>query len=340
MKFEPALDKSALLKSLSRVYGYPAGELTFIPAGEVGCHYRLDCQDGRRFFVTLLSGGRLARLSRERLDFTLTLTRTLVDRDLFPFLAAPQRTKAGALFSSFQDQPLIVREYIEGRPLGEPWPPAPELLARLGALTALLHRSTPELGLEVPYVEEFNIPFKGALFKSLAQLEKVNDDHRPGQQALRDLIRPRVDRILELLARLQQLADQGRDLHPAMVLVHTDMHGGNLLQTPQGDVYVVDWEGAMLAPAEHDLFIFAGEGFSTLLAEYRRAAGNIRLHSDLFGFYFYRRNLEDTTDFLVRILHENTTHEEDQYDLELLLQDCLAGWPQLEAGIDAIREQL
>ena len=40
MKFEPALDKTALMATIQQVYGFPVSTLTFVPEGMVGCPCR------------------------------------------------------------------------------------------------------------------------------------------------------------------------------------------------------------------------------------------------------------------------------------------------------------
>ena len=62
MKFEPRLDKPALVETIRDAYGYPVQKLAFVPAGFVGQHYGAACPDGKRYFVTLLDDSRLARL--------------------------------------------------------------------------------------------------------------------------------------------------------------------------------------------------------------------------------------------------------------------------------------
>jgi thiamine kinase-like enzyme len=340
VKFEPALDKPALMETIWQAYGYPVSALTFVPEGEVGCHYLAECEDGKRYFLTLLLNNRLARLNTGRLDFALRLERTLYDRGLFRSLAVPQRTRTGGLHAEFQGQPLIVHDYIEGESLEGTWPYPSKVLIQLGKLAAQLHRATPSLDMDVPFVEHFDLPFEAALRECLVKLESVNAHSRPGQQALSDLLLTQRETLLDLLARLHELAAAARALRPPLVLVHTDMTPNNILRTPKGELFIVDWGGAMLAPAEHDLFLFFGEGFMTLLKEYCRMSVNLCLHPEIFSFYFYCRNLDDTTDILIRILHENITDEEDRHDLDLLREDCLSGWPYLESSIEIVTEQL
>ena len=68
MKFEPALDKPALMDAIRQNYGYPVSSLSFVPEGMVGCHYLADCEDGQRHFVTLLLDSSMARLQIQRLE--------------------------------------------------------------------------------------------------------------------------------------------------------------------------------------------------------------------------------------------------------------------------------
>jgi hypothetical protein len=77
-----------------------------------------------------------------------------------------------------------------------------------------------------------------------------------------------------------------------------------------------------------------------LLPIYEGENGPVNLDSDVFGFYTYRRNLEDLMDYVVRILHYSTDDEQDRQDLEEMNETCIAGWPYLEATIKQIDEKL
>jgi spectinomycin phosphotransferase len=340
MKFEPAIDRLALMQSLRRLYGFPVQSLTFVPEGFVGQHYVAGCEDGKRYFVTLLNDSRLARISRSNLDFTLPLLRHLYDGNFFRALAAPLPSLAGDLQADFQGGALVVYVHIEGRTLADGYPYTPEMLARLGKLVARLHASTPRIGMEIPHVERFCMPFEDDLLAGLSDLEKVTTGQSRGQVALRDLLLPRRVAILGLLSCLHELAGSALALHPPMVLCHTDITPANIIRTPLDELVLVDWEETLLAPAEADLFIFTGKDFPVFLEEYVREAGVPRLNVELFSFYMLRRNLVDLTDWIVTILHENTAEEQDQSDVTGILQDCTLEWSDFERAIDLVREQL
>jgi thiamine kinase-like enzyme len=161
-------------------------------------------------------------------------------------------------------------------------------------------------------------------------------------QKLRDLLLPRKDDILGLLQRLKELQAQVKAVGKEMVVCHTDLHGDNLMVDDERNLYILDWEGAMIAPPEHDLFFFAEEErfWSLFLPTYEREFGPVGLDSNAFGFYYYRRNLEDLIDWIVRILRYNFNDEQDRQDLLGIVEDCMSGWPYLETTISKIEARL
>jgi spectinomycin phosphotransferase len=150
---------------------------------------------------------------------------------------------------------------------------------------------------------------------------------RRGRWELRELLLPQEDELLSRLDRLRELQALARASDREMVVCHTDLHGENLMMDGRSELYIIDWEGAMIAPPEHDLFFLAGYDtfWDDLLPIYEDEKGPVDLDSNVFGFYYYRRNLEDLTDWIVRILYHNTDYEQDREDLRGIAKDCIAG---------------
>ncbi len=340
MPTEPVKDTRALLEAIRQAYAFPVVSLDYLPVGMVGSHYRADCADGQHYFVTLYNHSRLAHISVQRLGFTLPLTYQLQQSGQFTNLAAPLPTTAGELQVDFQGFPLVLYPYLDGRLLMDEMPYSDETQAELGRLVARLHAASQNLALKNPVQETFTFHFEQPLRRGLEILPAIGSDERWGRVALRDLLLPQRQVILALLERLHNLAEPMRRQPPPMVVCHTDMHGANILRTPEGRLVVVDWEGVMLAPPEHDLFIFTGAGFETFLSAYWQAGGVKDLSASRFAFYFYRRNLEDLTDWVVRILDENTDLEQDRADLDGIQHDCLDGWPDLQTAIPRMQAVL
>jgi thiamine kinase-like enzyme len=123
----------------------------------------------------------------------------------------------------------------------------------------------------------------------------------------RSEIRSYLDRLKELQGIVWTRA---RD----MVVCHTDLHGGNLLVDSQGNLYILDWEGAMLSPPEQDLFFFAGEDtfWDLFWPNYQHEYGAARLDVETLGFYYYRCGLEDLAEWIQRFLYVDQDDEQDR----------------------------
>lgn len=342
MKVELNIDKTALIRKVRREYGIHVKSLTFVPEGEVAYCYVAHCGNGDRYFLKLFSDSRLGQISVSRSDFYLPLTWGLHSKNILPNIPYPIRTLNGRFKTCFGGRPLVLFNFIAGKRVGYESPLPDEILATLAGMVGILHRSTPELDVEHPRLERFDIPFEDDLLKGLEALERITPSDNHGQRELRALLLPRKDEILGYLGRLKELQHLAKAAGKEMVLCHTDLHGANLILNDQGDLYILDWEGAIIAPPEHDLFAFAGENrfFDLFLPDYERAFGPVSLNSDIFGFYFYRRNLEDLTDWVIRILYENTDEEQNKHDLEGIVEDCISGWPYLESTIGGIAAKL
>ena len=113
--------------------------------------------------------------------------------------------------------------------------------------------------------------------------------------------------------------------------------GDNLLGDRSGRVWLVDWDGAALAPRERDLALFAGRGFEPFLAGYQRAAGRgVDVDADLLGFFLLRRNLDDLVDWLNAVLTSDRPVEQRRADLDGV-RWCLSRWAALEVRIEHTR---
>jgi thiamine kinase-like enzyme len=144
--------------------------------------------------------------------------------------------------------------------------------------------------------------------------------------------------IKSSMDNLKTLQGYAQSRHPEMVICHTDIHGGNLMKGHDGELYLLDWENAMIAPPEHDLMFFAGEpGFiKTFYPVYSRCYIPHKIEFKLLEFYFYRRSLEDLADFIIRIMSGSGTNQQDQEDYQECL-DILKHLPEIQKTIDKIK---
>ena len=341
MRTEPVIDKTALVETVRREYGLHIERLTFVPVGWVAHCYIADCAGGERYFLKLCGDSGQIPTAASDLNFYLPLTWQLCSKRILPHIAYPVKTRAGQFTFRFENHLLILFDFIAGKTVGFDGL-SDEILEKLARLVGILHKSTSQIEVEHPFYERFDIAFENDLVNSLDVLSGITSGDRNGKQELRNLLLPRKDEILTHLHRLKELQSLARATGKEMVVCHTDLHGENLMMDDQGNLYILDWEGAMIAPPEHDLFFFAWDdrSWDLVLPNYEREFGPVSLDSNVFGFYYYRRNLEDLTAWVVRILYYNTSEEQDQADLRGIVEDCISGWPYLEMTIRNIETNL
>src|SRR5690606_15192098 len=120
------------------------------------------------------------------------------------------------------------------------------------------------------------------------------------------------------------------------VFCHGDLWGGNLIQRDDY-IFIIDWESAILAPPEYDLFIYIGDGFETLLSAYKESINEpVYLNIDLIQFYAYRHHLRNLSNWLMNILFRNNDEEQTLNDIEMIQFHCLNRLDSVEANVKKI----
>ena len=81
-------------------------------------------------------------------------------------------------------------------------------------------------------------------------------------------------------------------------MCHADIHAGNVLIDAKDDLYIVDWDTAMLAPKERDL-MFVGGGVGGTWnkakdeASFYQGYGQTETEQAAIAYYRYERIVED-----------------------------------------------
>lgn len=344
MRFEPPIDHARLVGTIRETYGLPVTGLTFVPVGYAAACYTLSCEGGARYFVKLWPDLGAGRTSNVRPDVVLPLTHALHARDLLSRVPYPIAAHDAALWATFAGDPFAVFPFLPGRmpPLWPEWPAA--LRDELARTVAALHRATPALVDVLPPRETFTIDFESDLLRCLAAIEQIGPRARTGLRALRQLMLPRRDDVLALLAWLHGLQRTVSGMAGPFVLCHADIGPANLLVDERGDLFVLDWDGATVAPPEHDLQAALrddyGDSFGRFLAVYQEAGGAQPLHLDHFTFYLLRRYLGDMTARLVRIMDGDMTEEEDQDALGGIAMWGFGQWSALDERLAVVAAAL
>jgi spectinomycin phosphotransferase len=331
MLVEPTLERAAVAEALKREYGRAVSAIQFVPVGESAWCYSATDDRGARWFVKLARPGELVPA---RVEFAVAVSQALADLGL-P-VPRPLPTLAGALWSSLNGLQMTVVEFVAGTPLSDEEMRSPGVLGQTARLVAGIHRCTPALAVPIPFTERFEV-WPDGLRRCLARLE--SGAARGLVQEARELVWPQRAALLGRLERLQALGNAVRSRPRDWVLCHGDLIGDNLLRDRGGRLWLVDWDGAVLAPRELDVALFTGQEFARFLDGYQRDAGGCDLDADVIAFFLLRRNHEDLVDWLLAVLDDEQPEAQRRADLDGV-RWCLACWEALQKRIQHARSVL
>jgi spectinomycin phosphotransferase len=338
MDKEPAIGTENLIKTIQEEYGLEVAALRFLLRGWGGDCYLAETRSGTHYFLKLHDPDNYIGVAALSMDFYLPLIDQLHGKGILPQIPHPLPTRNGAFYLNVGPQVLVITNYIEGEDVGFGKISKP-ILMKLADMVGILHSSTPRLKFEHPFIEKYETSFVPKLMKSLNELEGVQPGVRPGVQLLRESIQPWIEQLNKYIDWLLSLQIQVKSEDKSMVVCHTDLHGGNLRQDDQGNLYLLDWENAMIAPQEHDMIFFTGdaETWDTFWQIYRGHFDLISLDSDTLAFYFYRRGLEDVAGLVFRIMAGDGDDAQDRSNVDWLV-DCLEGLTNVEDTVAKILE--
>jgi aminoglycoside phosphotransferase (APT) family kinase protein len=293
---------------------------------------RVEPDLGRAALTAALQRGYGLTAKDARAEFALQLGDALAGLGL-P-VPRPRSTQTGELWCWLDGLRLAVFEFIDGQPLSDQDLRVPEVVRQTARLIAAVHAATPALAVPVPFVERFEVWAEG-LHRCLAKLQPdISGDELRGEA--RALVWPQRGALLAMQERLLTLGAAARSRPTERVLCHGDLIGDNLLADRSGRLWAVDWDGAVLAPRERDLALFAGQGFERFLDDYEVDSGMQDLDPDLVAFFLLRRNLDDLVDWLGAVLSEDQPEAQARADLDGV-RWCLSRWDALEARIEHTR---
>ena len=263
------------------------------------------------------------------MDFSLPLQRLVAERHL-PEVSAPlpQTTVQGALQVSSGSLLFALYTFIQGDTLADAYPMSPTLVQRIGQALAALHAvQLPKAFLQLAPSDSLAAPFDADLLADLASLEQITSQDAPYLRRLRKVVWPQREQIQAFLAHSWDYARKVQQTAVSPVVCHGDAWGGNIIPVPAGQLTLLDWESAVMAPPERDAHIymgFIGHDFAPFDAGYRMIHKEpMRWHADWLAYYGYRHQLKNLAHWLHTLLHEPLDQVQRNNDVTMIEHHCL-----------------
>jgi Ser/Thr protein kinase RdoA (MazF antagonist) len=275
--------------------------------------WRGTAADGRSYAVKVSRGG---------LAVGLAVTAHLAGRGV-PGAPAPLATVDGRLWTGLAGAQLSVVPWLSGRVAAAGGLDAAQWRS-FGALLAGVHAVPVPAELPELLPTEDYQPLAAAAVRALGDRMSGDPAGDPASDAAGDpagdevageLVaawRSAAGRIAALPEAAERLGAELRRRPAPRVLCHGDAHLANLLVADSGELWLVDWDGAVLAPRERDLmFVVEGVLADAPVQPEEQAhffAGYGRPEVDPAHLAYYRCAwaLEDVAGFAVEILDDPT----------------------------------
>lgn len=309
----PELSDAAITASLSAHWGVEAAALAYERVGYGAHHWRTTDLAGTALFLTVHDLAAHRHDDREteddvfrRLDASFSAARALRDGGVDVVLA-PTPTTDGRVVDRLDERfTLAVHPFLEGHPAGG-FGAFPTAEGRLAALEAVVEvHQHADLAVGIANADDLVVPHIHEIPIAIDELSS-EWDAGPFAALARAHLHEHVSGLDRLLTAYERLADDVRQRGNAPVLTHGEPHASNVLVV-HGRSLLIDWDTALVAPPERDLWhIDPGDGSildayleRTGVSPYPAAVDLYRLWWDLTetGQYLgvLRRPHADTTD--------------------------------------------
>lgn len=193
---------------------------------------------------------------RARLSAALTVAQALRDAG-HEFVVAPMPTLTGAALHSVNDRYVAaLYPFINGEAHSwGPYPTRDERLATLDVLVALHGVDASVAGAAT--TDDFALPGREQLLLMLSNTETPSVAG-PYVERTQQLLHASRDWITDQIAQYDSLLQRLQLQRSSHVLTHGEPHRGNTIDTDYG-VLLIDWDTALLAPRERDLWVLINE---------------------------------------------------------------------------------
>jgi spectinomycin phosphotransferase/16S rRNA (guanine(1405)-N(7))-methyltransferase len=304
------LEEAVLAAALLDGWGIRAGAMSYLAVGWGDHHWDVRGADGARWFVTVVELTRKRVSDSEsladgfwRLRDSLLTAVALRDAGL-DFVTAPATGAGREPASRFGGRfAVAVYPFTEGQSFrwGE-W--SDELRSAVLALVVQVHQA-PERVRRLARAEDFWVPFREL---TEAVLDGWDPPERgPCTTAVARLLREYTRPVRRRLERYDALVAEARKRPERNVLTHGEPHPGNVMRTSAG-WRLIDWDTALLAPPERDLWSLG----DSAMAEYAAATG-VAPRAEVIELY---RLGWDVKDLAVDVARFFRPHGESADDVE------------------------
>ena len=252
MKTEPSLPKQYLKEKINQHYGLNLKILDFLPIGEGSWCYRGIGE--HEVFIQLIKDKIVGEKTTELQQF-------LINNEIPVLIPLMDRSEQSVV--DIGNFGLILYPYITGSSLMESKKTDHQNASsreEIGSIVAHLHtlvKGNENRPFNLPKEDFTNFQTECQLIVYPDQyLSSYSQNNNMLVNELTNFIKARQPELRNLIEVTTRLGYDLRRRELSYVLCHGDIHEDNILLADSGRKYIIDWDNAILAPKERDLFLF------------------------------------------------------------------------------------
>jgi len=266
-----------IIEQIAINYEIICDKLEFLPVGESSWLYVIFISESPEFVLKI----------QKELDEKAENIQVFLSNQDKPWLPRTIKTISKQPYFKNKEYFFSVQKYVESISLNSAnSDPDNEYLHKLGVILKDLHATEPskQLSKSLPkeiFVSQFNENAKDAIntFKSWSQTNPKSSD-------IADAMNNNKDNIDQLFINSQTLGQKLADQNVKLVLTHGDVHFGNIIESKDNNLYLIDWDYTMLAGPAHDLMYFNDDQLTEISKSYGKDL--LENHNEIM---YYRNHL-------------------------------------------------
>jgi aminoglycoside phosphotransferase (APT) family kinase protein len=307
------LPEAVLMPALERCWGIRAASVQYRPVGWGSHHWAVSGEAGARWFVTAdeLENKRLSQAEPLAAGFRRLHAALSAATDLREcgrtFVVAPVPGRDGEPLARVGNRfGVAVYPFVHGQSCE--WADFSSPAHRRAVLDLLVATHTaPPAARRRALADDFRVPHRDEL-EAACQAGGDTPDRGPYSRAAARLIQQHAAPLQRLLARYDHLVAAAGAQSSRAVLTHGEPHPGNTMLTAGGWL-LIDWDTALAAPPERDLWsLDPGDG--SILEAYAGLTG-ISPRSPVLDLYRLRWDIADIAVDVSRFRRTHTGTAED-----------------------------
>jgi spectinomycin phosphotransferase len=320
---KPDIKDEKIIIALNKHYSIQASGIEFLPIGNDASAfaYRVEVKNENSYFL------KIRRIISNLAG--LFVPRFLKDNGIEQVIA-PLSTNTQKLWVNVDEFALILYPFITGNEAMKVGMTDAQW-TEFGSTLKRIHITQLPADISQYVRRETFIPKWSSLTKELQeQVNRQNYDD-PYQKELASFWKKNNETIQTLIERTEIIGKKLQYANLDFVLCHADIHTANILLTQEQDMFIVDWDGMLLAPKERDLMFVPGEGTIHTREEqmFFDGYGKVEISQLALTYYRYEWCVQEIGDFGERAFLAKDTGERTK-------QESVVGFMKLFSQGDVI----